>query len=321
MGINRLDLFFLFLYNINMNKKVPVEYTLKATIPTGQYANLQPEITIKAESLEEAEKQVLPYMEEMFNRFSETPLKEKEYSKLKKIKSFTEIDKTILFDPVNHKYFYKDKELTSATRIVGQYTKPFNSEYMSKKCSESWGVDQQELKNLWRGGGMISANFGTAIHEALEHYFKYKEIGDIIHHASASKTENAALPKHPLLKKIILELLEIDKIEGMDLPEVVITNVDKGYCGTVDKLKIIDTEKKICRIQDYKIIDEIESKTDKLKHPFDHLPATKLSHYQIQLSVYANIMQMSGWSVQGLDIFALEERGWEHYELEVLEVI
>lgn len=46
-------------------------YTLKAVIPTGQYANIQPEITVQAESMEQAERVVMPYIETLFARYRE----------------------------------------------------------------------------------------------------------------------------------------------------------------------------------------------------------------------------------------------------------
>ncbi len=46
-------------------------YTLKAVIPTGQYANIQPEITVQAESIEIAERAVMPHIESLFARYRE----------------------------------------------------------------------------------------------------------------------------------------------------------------------------------------------------------------------------------------------------------
>ncbi len=46
-------------------------YTLKAVIPTGQYANIQPEITVRADTLEHAERVVMPYIETLFARYRE----------------------------------------------------------------------------------------------------------------------------------------------------------------------------------------------------------------------------------------------------------
>lgn len=48
------------------------EITIKGTIPTGQYANLQPEITIsEIDSIQEATQHGLDWMKEHFERFSE----------------------------------------------------------------------------------------------------------------------------------------------------------------------------------------------------------------------------------------------------------
>ncbi len=46
-----------------------ISYTLKAVIPTGQYANIQPEITVQAKTLEAAERAVMPYIETLFAKY------------------------------------------------------------------------------------------------------------------------------------------------------------------------------------------------------------------------------------------------------------
>ena len=55
--------------------KVPkyklISYTVKATIPTGMYANIQPEITVEAVSLEVAERAVMPHIEALFAKYRE----------------------------------------------------------------------------------------------------------------------------------------------------------------------------------------------------------------------------------------------------------
>ncbi len=48
-----------------------ISYTMKAIIPTGMYANLQPEITVQAETIEHAERAVMPYIEALFAKYRE----------------------------------------------------------------------------------------------------------------------------------------------------------------------------------------------------------------------------------------------------------
>jgi len=44
-------------------------YTIKAVIPTGPFANIQPEISVCAETLEDAEKFVIPHIDKLFVKY------------------------------------------------------------------------------------------------------------------------------------------------------------------------------------------------------------------------------------------------------------
>jgi hypothetical protein len=44
-------------------------YTIKAVIPTGPYANVQPEITVEANSLKDAEDYLLPHIDALFEKY------------------------------------------------------------------------------------------------------------------------------------------------------------------------------------------------------------------------------------------------------------
>lgn len=44
-------------------------YTIKAVIPTGPYANVQPEIVVSAPSLKEAQDYVLPHIDSLFEKY------------------------------------------------------------------------------------------------------------------------------------------------------------------------------------------------------------------------------------------------------------
>lgn len=46
-----------------------ISYTLKAVIPTGQYANIQSEVTVQADSIADAERAVMPYIETLFAKY------------------------------------------------------------------------------------------------------------------------------------------------------------------------------------------------------------------------------------------------------------
>ena len=46
-----------------------VNFTIKAIIPTGAYANISPEITVEAETLDQANDYVMPFIESMYAKY------------------------------------------------------------------------------------------------------------------------------------------------------------------------------------------------------------------------------------------------------------
>ncbi len=235
-------------------------------------------------------------------------------------KSFNE-DIVVSFDKYNHGYFYNNTKLENATTFIGKFYKKFDSENISAASAKAWGVDKGELQELWKSNAVLSGEFGTAIHRAIEHYDKFSSLGKKIQDKK-SLPVNYALPKHPVLLSIIQGFIEINKVEGEIIPEALITDVKSGYCGTADRILILDKEKKVCRIQDWKVNVNSEDVDSNLKptSPFETLPANKITKYQLQMSFYANMLQASGWTVEGLDVFVYED-GWKSYSLSVLKVI
>lgn len=235
-------------------------------------------------------------------------------------KSFNE-DVHVAFNEYNHSYFYNEKKLENATTFISKFYKKFDAENISQASAKAWGVDRGELKDLWKSNAVLSGEFGTAIHKALEHYDKFQALGKKIQEKK-SLPQNYALPKHPVLLSVIEGFLEINKTVGEVFPEALVTDVARGYCGTSDRVLVINREKKICRVQDYKVnvnSEELDSNMKPLA-PFDTLPANKITKYQIQLSFYANLLEASGWSVEGLDVFVYD-KVWKQYTLPVLKVI
>lgn len=46
-----------------------MSYTMRAVIPTGPYANVQPEITVQASSLDEAKDYILPHIDALYEKY------------------------------------------------------------------------------------------------------------------------------------------------------------------------------------------------------------------------------------------------------------
>lgn len=230
----------------------------------------------------------------------------------KVLTSFNE-GKEIFFDVEKHEYTYKKKVLQSATVFIKDYEEQFDAARVSERCAEKWGIDQDQILNLWESNGNAASGFGTAIHAVFEHYFTYKKIGEEVQNA-AGKEHNAALPNHPFLRQLIWDLEKI-RVDGDCHQEALVSCVKKGLCGLVDDLYIVDRKKKICRIRDYKITFDIEVEKNDLKDPFGYLGGSKLSKNFLQLSFYGYLMQLSGWTIEGIDIFNWDGE-WHVHTLE-----
>jgi len=219
----------------------------------------------------------------------------------------------IFFDVEKHEYEYKGKILKSASTFIKKFEEQFNSERVSLSSSRKWGVDQEELLELWASNGEAASLFGTAIHNVLEHYYKHKKLGAKIQQV-AGKDKNAALPNHPFLQQLIFELDKI-RTDGETYQEVCISQVKKGLCGQIDDLLIVDRKNKICRIRDYKITFDILVNKEDLKAPFAYLGGNKLAKNFLQLCFYGYLLSLSGWTIEGIDIFNWNGE-WKKYSLE-----
>lgn len=237
------------------------------------------------------------------------------------LKSFNEAGVEVTFNEELHSYLYKDKVLQGTTDYLKKFYNTFATEMVIKQCSKSWDVPEQTIFDIWESNKKLTSLFGTVIHNSLDHYEKFKDVGTTIQEKKGDD-ENYALPKHPFIRSIILDFVKLNKIEGKVYTEVLLTNVELGVCGQADRVVVIDEEKKICRIGDYKINIDSEKLDKNLKvlPPLQDLVPNKISKYQIQLSIYANMLQMAGWTVEGLDVYVYENE-WKYYELEVLNII
>lgn len=266
----------------------------------------------------------------------EIPIKEEgsEYDKIITKYSFSEPDVIVDFNETKHIYNMRfnggTKVLKGGTTFIKRFYEPFDARKIARQCAKYWGVGAADIEEMWASNGSVSALLGTTVHLALEHFINYKDIGHTItttRKASGKDVDgNYAMPKHPFLKKTIESLNRLtDKLDKKYkvqevVAEALVTDSATGWGGLVDRLAILDKERKIARIQDYKVNigAEKEESHSKPKQPFSHLPANKLTKYALQLSFYAAILKKHGWIIEGLDVFIYEDR-WKHHTLELID--
>ena len=296
-------------------------YKIGAVIPTCQYGNLQPVIELEGESLDEMKEVGLDHIKELHSRFSEKELNEtvKSVVSSTKMKSWNEDIEVEMTE--DHKYFYEGKRLESGSKFASSFYKKFDADGIAKNCEKSWGVPAQDIQDMWKSGGNVSSDFGSAIHQALEHYFNHRNTAKTIGE-NKKDDEDRAMPKHPILKKIVTDFVELAKIKDTVVTEAFVTYVKGSKCGQIDQLIVIDEKKKICDIHDFKINVESEdiSSNHKASAPYDTLPNNKLTKYYIQMKFYKEVLEATGWTVRNLKAFVYEEE-WKMFDLTNLEMV
>lgn len=219
-------------------------YKLTATIPTGQYANVQPSIEIEGGSLEEANAVAMGHMKELFARHSEVKLKDNgapssvsisiDCSKTVSLESFNEHGVEVQYNDEEHTYSFKGEKLQGATSFIKQYTNEFNAEMVAKNCEKSWGVPADVIASMWKSNADLATQFGTTVHGAIEHYVKYSGVADMVM-KSRGTNENPAMPKHPILASIVNGFIEAytelyGGFSGVE-SEILVTDIEAMRCG------------------------------------------------------------------------------------------
>lgn len=230
-----------------------VKYTLTAVVPVAQYANLQPAIEIEADSIEEAEKQVLPYIENFFNKYSEK-------HKIGAEKRALSTGRVLLKDMFGNEIFYDDAthEYTNALGEVylsgSKFAaeEPFDGDYWASEFVKKYGLkedDKQRILAMWDTNGSASSSFGTALHAAIELYGQYRDLADIIDidlktgerkKLDAKTDKNSALSKLPYLQDVVKQFFTKDRLAEFAQYEVLVVDHKNKRAGRIDRLIKLD---------------------------------------------------------------------------------
>lgn len=253
---------------------------IKFHVPTQQYGFLE----IEGDSSELQEAEVL------YNRYAETKLK---FTGATFIEEDTITGERIKYDPIAHKYTDLDgNPLLSGSQYKKSLEKPFPLELMVGKVSEKYKVPAQTVADMWKGNSLISTTFGTALHLAMEQWFKFRKTG--------CEDKEYNLAKHPFLREAIMTFpLKDEEV----LPEVLISDVVSGRVGRVDLLTI--TGEKEGYIEDYKSDADIKK---------------NLAGHFNQLSFYAHILLAKGWKIKGVRVWNYTDT-WSEYKSDVLPLL
>jgi len=230
----------------------------------------------------------------------------------------------------------------SGSAFPKKFYAEFKEAEMLDKLAEKFGVDKAHIKAMWGLNRDASTGYGSAIHSALENYDTYHKLGDKTKKVEVLKTKtkvgpNKAFSRNPFLKKIVEDFHELFGGEYVRFNEQFVWSHDAKLCGAIDRVKVIDADKKIVRIQDFKTDGDIHEKTYQLTDsPFYKLTQGKtpkmgkelLDLHWLQLSFYAYILSLYGYTVEGLDVYWLNpeklckgENAWEEFSHNVIDIL
>lgn len=278
-----------------------VKYGVTATVPVAQYANLQPTVEVEADSIEEAEAIVLPYIEEFFNKYSDKA----KIGAAKNVQSKTRIlekdifGNEIYYDDSIHEYTNTLGEIyLGGSTYAAQFEAPFNGEMISGKMVKKAGLDEevgQAIQDMWRLKADASASLGTAIHSALELYGKYREVAE-------SVGKETHVHDNTILNKAVLSFYKEHPVTTEIEYEALIVDHKMKRAGRVDRLEY----------------DEDGVWVTDFKTNFDVKKSIK--KYWRQLSFYAAILKANGLTVKGLKIYHYANDTWVTIEGKVIDI-
>ena len=274
------------------------EITVTAVIPSAQYANIQPAITVEVDDdIEEAKALAMSHIVGISQQYAEEgkALQGSSVSgKTKKIECL--VGGSINYDEVNHIYTNDKGEVyLSGSQYAKQFEKPFEINAIASKMATKAGVEASDIINIWKLKGNASASFGTAVHEALEMYGKYAE-------TCKKLDKEYHMSTIPMIKKIVDDFFKGRESENA-LYEVMVVDHDRKWAGQIDRLVVTGDKK--CIIEDYKTNAELKP--------------TDIERYTHQLSFYQKIMESGGWIVEGIRLHHLDG-SWKTIELKAKEI-
>jgi len=182
-------------------------------------------------------------------------------------------DQKVRLDEKVHKYFDNEgKEYMSFSRLYNFLVPKFDANFIAGQVAKSEGRSKEAVLGQWSN----ATDEGTRIDAALE---LYAQTGQI-------------LESDRDLKGIVEHVLGKYKDYHSCHEQLVVYNTITRTAGSLDKLALCSNRKDSkFHISDFKCFDKGMSYESKgqawLNYPLDHLPNTKYSKINIQLSYYA----------------------------------
>ncbi len=202
----------------------------------------------------------------------------------------------ITFKEEGHIYESNDQDnidWISVTSLVSKFKEPFDGKAIAKKSSKNkkskwYGMTPKEILDAWEGEKDRAIKLGNWYHNQRE--------ADMLDFKTIQR-EGLEIPIiKPIVKENGVKIAPEQKLKDGVYPEHLVYLKSAKLCGQADLVEIVNGT---INITDYKTNKEIKEKgytnwegiTKKLYNPVSHLDDCHISHYNLQLSIYAYIIK------------------------------
>lgn len=214
-----------------------------------------------------------------------------------------ELDLTFVEE--DHIYYMRDsygvlrKTFPSVSKVIKKFYKPFDAEGTALRMSNGDPEAAAQLQEQWKGLADYATNMGSRVHfeleiETINRNGNYKEVRQPLF--ECDETQLTKSNNMIIAGKQFLTLMEERGAILLDT-EIVLGDNELGYTGQPDKVWLMYNKERTSFglvITDWKTNQpknfEIQHYTGRMFSPFNEYRDTALSHYFIQLPLYARLL-------------------------------
>ena len=216
----------------------------------------------------------------------------------------------VMFDRVNHIYFDEEgNQMISGSKYEDMYSPDVDFSYAAKAMSKSTGIKPDMILDLWKENGNLSAEYGTAMHQGMEMYFKSHQLMKQLD--GAKERPHTATTYMPQAVGEVVDQYIADRDEGFAdrcSPEVFVRYGNR--CGYVDLIE--QDDKQVIDLHDYKFIKQL--KRVKYQHYGTH------NKYTLQQNFYREIIEANGYKVRSMTLDIYKDGSWEKSPVERIKL-
>jgi hypothetical protein len=207
----------------------------------------------------------------------------------------------VIFDEATHTYTEPEtsERYISATQLVGMFKQDFNTKEVSERHARKHGNTPEYWAALWKAKEAAGNKRGNAFHKARENYINGR--GMVVYKNTVHFAQNQVFydPENFAPGVYTEMLLWNDAFKVAGQSDIVIIRHSNIVEANNYRAKVAD-------IDDHKTNEKIHEKSyyfektkqyKMMKYPLNHLMDCNLIHYQLQLSIYAYMLEMWGYEV------------------------